>query len=182
MRWERLFADLEARLEAEDHAATEGEVADLVRAERARLAVRDRLQAHLGERLTWSIVSGDPALTGRLLDVGPDWVLVAIASGELLIPIGAVQSIAGLSRFTAPEAGAVARRLGIGVILRGLSRDRAVVSVRLRDDQRVTGTIDRVGIDHFDVAVHPDDESRRARAVREVRCLLLPAVVEIAVR
>ena len=87
-----------------------------------------------------------------------------------------------MSRFTAPEAGVVARRLGIGVILRGLSRDRAVVSVRLRGDQRMTGTIDRVGTDHFDLAVHPDDEPRRERVVREVRCLLLPAVVGIAVR
>jgi len=182
MRWERLFADLEARLEAEERAAAEAEVVDLVRAERARLAIRDRLQAHVGELLTWSFVTGDPALTGRLLDVGADWVLVGAASGELLIPISAVQSIAGLSRFTAPEAGEVARRLGIGVILRGLSRDRALVRVRLRGDQRVIGTIDRVGADHFDVAVHPDDEPRRARAVLEVRCLLLPAVVGIAVR
>ena len=182
MRWERLFADLEARLEAEEHAGAEAEVADLVRAERARLAIRDRLQAHVGEPLTWSFVTGDPALTGQLLDVGADWVLVGAANGELLIPISAVQSIAGLSRFTAPEAGEVARRLGIGVILRGLSRDRALVRVRLRGDQRVIGTIDRVGADHFDVAVHPDDEPRRARAVLEVRCLLLPAVVGIAVR
>jgi hypothetical protein len=181
MRWERLFADLEARLEAEERAAAEGEVADLVRAERARLVFRDRLQAHLGESLTWSLVTGDPPLTSRLQDVGADWVLVASASRELLIPIAAVQSVAGLSRFTAPEAGAVARRLRIGVILRGLSRDRALVKVQLQGDQRVTGTIDRVGVDHFDVAVHPDDEPRRDRVVREVRCVLLPAVVGIAV-
>lgn len=182
MRWERLFADLEARLEAGERAAVEGETADLVRAERARLVLRDRLRAHVGESLRWSLVTGDPALTGRLLDVGADWVLVASESGELLIPIAAVQCVSGLSRFTAPEAGEVARRLGMGVILRGLARDRALVRVRLRGEQRVTGTIDRVGVDHFDIAVHPDDEPRRDRAVREVRCLLMPAVVGIAVR
>ena len=181
MRWERLFADLEARLEAEERAAVEGEVADLVRAERARLPIRNRLQAHLGEPLTWFLATGDPALPGRLLDVGADWILIATASGALLIPLAAVQSIGGLSRFTAPDAGEVARRLGIGVILRGLSRDRTMVRIRLRGDQRVTGTIDRVGADHFDVAVHPDDEPRRERVVREVRCLLLPAVVGVAV-
>ncbi|HST86493.1 MAG TPA: hypothetical protein VLL08_32445 [Kineosporiaceae bacterium] len=182
MRWERLFDDLEAQLEAEERTAAEGEIADLVRAERARLAVVDRLKAHLGEPLTWALVTGEPALTGRLLDVGADWVLVATASGESLIPIGAVQSITGLSRFTAPEAGEVARRLGIGVILRGLSRDRAVVGIRLKGDQRVTGTIDRVGVDHCDLAVHPEDEPRRERAVREVRCVLLPAIVGVSVR
>jgi hypothetical protein len=182
MRWEQLFADLEGRLEAEERSAEAGEVADLVRAERGRVAVRDRLKAHVGESLGWSFVTGDPALAGRLLDVGADWVLVATASRELLIPIGAVQFITGLSRFTAPESGEVARRLGIGVILRGLSRDRAVVGIQLRGEHRVTGTIDRVGSDHFDVAVHPSDEPRRARAVREVRCVLLPAVLTIAVR
>src|SRR3954454_15728504 len=103
MRWERLFADLEARLEAEERAAAEGEVTDLVRAERARLAVRDRLQFHLGEVLTWSFVSGGQAMTGRLLDLGADWALVATERREVLIPLGAVQYISGLTRFTAPE-------------------------------------------------------------------------------
>lgn len=182
MRWERLFDDLEARLEAEERAAVEGEVADLVRAERARLPIRDRLRAHQGEPLTWFLVTGDPALTGRLLDVGADWVLIATGSGEWLVPLAAVQSVAGLSRITAPDAGEVARRLGIGVILRGLSRDRAVIRVLLRGSQQVVGTIDRVGADHFDVAVHPDDEPRRERVVREVRCLLLPAVVAVVNR
>jgi hypothetical protein len=182
MRWERLFADLEARLEAEERAATDSDVVDLVRAERAQLAVRDRLRAHLGESLTWALVSDDPPLTGRLLDVGADWVLVATATAEMLIPIGAVRYVAGLSRMAAPEAGEVARRLGIGVILRGLSRDRALVGVRLSGDHWVTGTIDRVGADHVDVAVHADDEPRRSRAVVDVRCVLLPAVTGIAVR
>jgi hypothetical protein len=181
MRWERLFADLEARIEAEERAGTEAEVTDLVRAERARLVVRDRLRAHVGQPLTWSLVTG-ATLIGRLLDVGADWVLIATASGESLTPLGAVQYVSGLSRFTAPEAGEVARRLGIGVILRGLSRDRAVVSVQLRAGQRMTGTIDRVGVDHLDLAVHPEDEARREGAVREVRCLLMPAVVGITVR
>jgi hypothetical protein len=181
MRWERLFADLEARLEAEERATTDADVVDLVRAERARLAVRDRLRAHLDESLIWSLVSVGEPLPGRLLDVGSDWVLIESRSGEMLIPIGAVQGIEGLSRMAAPDSSEVARRLGIGVILRGLSRDRAVVSVRLPADQWVTGTIDRVGADHVDIAVHPQDESRRGRAVLGVRCLLLPAVVGITV-
>jgi hypothetical protein len=181
MRWERLFADLEARLEAEEGIAVAGDVADLVRAEQAQLAVRDRLRAHLNEELTWSFVSGDPPMTGRLLDVGADWVLVEATGGEMLIPTAAVACIGGLSRQVAPDSSEVARRLGIGVILRGLLRDRAVVSVRFPGDQCVTGTIDRVGADHVDIAVHPQDEPRRARAVVGVRCLRLPAVVAITV-
>jgi hypothetical protein len=181
MRWERLFADLEARLEAQEHVGAAGDVADLVRAEHARLAVPDRLRAHLDEQLTWSFVSGDAPVSGRLLDVGADWVLIHAVTGDMLVPIAAVACIAGLSRHAVRDCGEVARRLGIGVVLRGLLRDRAVVSVRLAGDQWVTGTIDRVGADHVDVAVHPQDEPRRARAVVAVRCLLLPAVIGIAV-
>jgi hypothetical protein len=131
--------------------------------------------------LTWSFVSGDAPMLGRLLDVGADWVLVDAASGQMLIPIAAVACVGGLSRLAAPDASEVARRLGIGVVLRGLLRDRAVVSVRLPGDQYVTGTIDRVGADHVDVAVHPMDEPRRARAVIAVRCLRLPVVVAVVV-
>jgi hypothetical protein len=182
MRWDRLFADLGARLEAEERAVRESEVTDLVRAERARLAVRDRLTAHVGEALTWSLVLGGGPLSGRLMDVGADWVLIRTVGADQLIPLAAVQDVTGLTRFTSPEAGEVARRLGLPVILRGLSRDRALVRVQLRGGQEVVGTIDRVGADHFDMAVHPDDELRRPQAVREVRCLLLPAVATIIVR
>ncbi len=182
MRWTQLFDDLEARLEAEERTAQEGEIADLVRAERARLSVRERLAAHLGEELTWSFVSDASALAATLADVGADWVLLTGANGDLLVPFDALQSIDGLSRFTAPEPGEVARRLGIRVILRGLSRDRSPVAVRLRGGQQIIGTIDRVGADHFDLAVHPEDEPRRRQAVQRVCCLLVSAVVGIAVR
>jgi hypothetical protein len=182
MRWERLFADLEARLEAEEKAIQEGEVADLIRAEYGQLALRDRLQAHLGEVLTWSLGSGDPCLTGELLDVGADWVLIRGALGEALIPIAAVQYIGGLSRAAHPEPGEVARRLGLSVVLRGLARDRAVVAVQLPGDRWVSGTIDRVGADHLDLAVHAEDVPRRGDAVLEVRCLPIQAIVRIAVR
>ena len=182
MRWERLFDDLEARLEAQERADGDAEAIDLVRAERARIGVLDRLRAHLGSPLVWSLAGGRSPVSARLLDLGADWILVGADRGQMLIPIGAVQCIEGLSRIAEPASGEVARRLGIGVILRGLARDRAVVSVRSVGDHWVTGTIDRVGADHVDLAVHPQDESRRGPAVRGVRCLLLSAVVGIAVR
>lgn len=180
MRWERLFADLEARLEAEEKAVRDGDVADLVRAEQGRLNLRDRLQAHLGEVLALSL--GDQSLEGELLDVGADWVLIKAARGEALIPIAAVQQIAGLSRSVRAEQGEVARRLGLGVVLRGLARDRAVVGVLLHGDRRITGTIDRVGADHLDLAAHAADLPRRADAVLAVRCLPIHAIVSVAVQ
>jgi hypothetical protein len=180
MRWERLFADLEARFEAEERATADGDLIDLVRAERGRLTFRDRLQAHSGESLTWSLGFGEITEEGELLDLGADWVLVRTVRGEVLIPSAAVQYVSGLSRAASPVTGEVARRLGLAVVLRGLSRDRAVVSVRLRGDHRMTGTIDRVGADHLDLAVHPADQPRRSAAVLGVRCLLFHAIVGVS--
>jgi hypothetical protein len=182
MRWERLFADLEARLEAEERATWDGDVADLVPAERGQLTLADRLRAHLGESLSWSLGFGDPSLDGELLDIGADWVLIKAGRGETLIPIGAVQYVSGLSRVAEPDSGELARRLGLGVVLRGLARDRAVVNVRLRGDLRATGTIDRVGTDHLDLAVHAGDLPRRRDAVLGVRCLPIQAIVSVVVQ
>jgi hypothetical protein len=182
MRWERLFADLEARLAAEERNAWEGDLADLVRAERAQLTLADRLRAHLGESLTWSLGFGDPSLDGELLDVGADWVLIKAVRGETLIPIAAVQCVGGLSRAAGPDPGVVARRLGLGVVLRGLARDRAAVSVVLRGELSLVGTIDRIGKDHLDLAVHAADRPRRSNAVHAVRCLPIQAIVSLTVR
>jgi hypothetical protein len=182
MRWERLFADLEARFEAEERAIAEGDVIDLVRAERGRLTLHDRLRAHVGESLTWSLAPGEVLERGELIDLGADWVLVRTGPEEVLIPIGAVQYIGGLSRAADPSAGEVARRLGLAAVLRGLSRNRAVVGVRLRSDQRLTGTIDRVGVDHLDLAVHDREEPRRGPAVLGVRCVPFSAIAGVGVR
>jgi hypothetical protein len=46
----------------------------------------------------------------------------------------------------------------------------------------LTGTIDRVGSDHIDVAVHADDVPRRNRSVTGVRSILTNAIVSVSVR
>jgi hypothetical protein len=181
MRWERLFADLEAQLEAEERAAAEGEVVDLTRAERAHLALRDRLRAHVDVALRWSFTPGS-VVEGTLVDVGADWVLVRVARAELLVPAEAVRFVEGLSRSAVEDGSQVARRWRFGLVLRGLARDRAVVEVRLRDGDAFIGTIDRVGADHLDLAIHPPDRPRREAAVITVRCIPLAAVGSVAVR
>jgi hypothetical protein len=181
MRWERRFADLEARLEAEERATWEGDVADLIRAERGQLTLPDRLRAHIGNWLTWALDLPEQLLEGELIEVGSDWILVKAASGETLIPIEAVLSVGGLSRAARTQSSEVVRRLRLGVVLRGLSRDRSVVSVRLRGGPRITGTIDRVGADHLDLAVHAGDLPRRGAAVIEVRCLPIRGIACVVV-
>jgi hypothetical protein len=177
VRWDQLFADLEAEADAADRAAYDADVEDRARSERARLVLADRLRAHVGARLGLRLIDGD-RLTARLVDVGSDWLHLD-DSGAVLVPLGAVAGVEGLTRSAAGEASAVARRVGLTVLLRRLARDRAWVRIRLRDGGTLGGTIDRVGADHVDLALHPDDEQRRASAVRGVTVLRLEAIVHV---
>jgi hypothetical protein len=180
MRWEDLFADLEGQLSAEEAVALSAEVADRTRREQARIRLADRLRAAEGARLVVD-VQGVGQLTGRVAGVGPDWLLLDDGVRELLVPVGALRWVSGLGRLAAdPQAqGAVAARLTLGYALRALARDRAVVSLVLRDGGALTGTVDRVLADHLDLAEHPVDEPRRAGAVRAVRSVPLEALAVV---
>jgi len=177
MRWELLFADLEALADATDRAAFEADVADRARSERAAVRLTERLRAHLGAVLALRLADRG-RVTGRLVDVGADWLLLDDA-GSVLIPLAAVTVVEGLGRASAGEAGEVQRRARITVALRRLARDRAVVRVATLDGGIVVGTLDRVGADHVDLALHAQDELRRASAVRSVAVLPLAAIVQI---
>ncbi len=171
MRWDALFADFEAQLEAADAAELASEVADRTRRERAAVRLLDRLTAAVGHVLRLQIV-GAGALTGRLETSGPGWLLVIDDAGrELVVSVDALTGIYGLpgSGVTAAQPGKVAARLGLSHVLRALARDRAPVRIMLVDGSAVTGTIDRVGADFFEVAEHGLAEARRLEDVRAVR-------------
>lgn len=177
MRWELLFADLEALADATDRAAFDGEVADRGRDERAALRLVDRLRAHVGAALAFRII-GDGRVVGRLVDVGVDWALLDDGA-SLLLPLAAVTGVEGLSRRAATARGALEQRVGLTVLLRRLARDRSGVRVRLVDGAELTGTLDRVGADHVDVALHAVGEPRRAGSVRGVCVVPLAALATV---
>lgn len=182
MRWEQLFDDLEARFDAEQRAAVEADLADLIRAERSQVALLDRLRAHLNEPLVCSFGPEVAVLSGDLADLGADWLLVDSGWAQTLVPLSALQYVSGLSAAAVPDRRVVARKLGLNSVLRGLARDRALLGIRLRAGELLTGTLDRVGADHVDVAVHPDDVPRRNRSVSGMRTVLTQAVVSVSVR
>jgi hypothetical protein len=181
MRWERLFADLEAQAAEQETAVEQAEGASRSRAEFGRIRLADRLRGALGQELSVSC-RGAGELSGRLLDVGVDWLLMADAQGrEVLVAAGAVCAVAGLGAVTAPviPVGEVARRLDLRRALRGLARDRATVAFLLEDGSVLGGTVDRVGADFLELAEHALDEPRRRTAVASVRAVPLPAVVAV---
>ena len=171
MRWQALFDDLEAQMEAAEAAELRSEVADRTRRELALLRIVDRLHETRGHAIA-ATVWGAGVVHGRLLDAGADWLLVEeTGHREVLIPLAAVLGVTGVGAQSAvPEGeGEVGRRLDLRWALRGLARDRAGVTVVLRDGSTVRGTLDRIGADHVDLAEHAPGEARRAGAVRQVR-------------
>jgi hypothetical protein len=178
VRWDALFADLEGQLVTAETAELAAEVADRSRRELARLHLADRARLAYGAELT---VGLGPAgvVTGRLLRSGPQWWLLAGASGiDQVVCTDAVAWVAGLPALAAePDATSpVEARLGLGYVLRGIARDRAPVTIVVRDGGAVTGTIDRVGADFVDVAEHAPDEARRTSSVRGARTLPFTAL------
>lgn len=177
-RWRALFDDLEAQADAIAARELQAEVSDRIRREAALLGIADRLRAGVGQHLTATVEGAGP-VTGLALEVGPDWLLLADpAEREVLIPFRALLGVVGVGPGAAAPGseGEVGRRLDLRWALRGLARDRAVLTVLLRDGALLTGTLDRVGADHVDLAEHPIGDVRRPAAVRSVRLIPLAAL------
>jgi len=196
MRWDELFDDLESQLEQELTAEEIDLEAEEERLRLGRLTIRDRLAAvREGE---------DPAhrprvvvtLTGGLrvvvhpATIGRDWFSADVIDDssrtvQCLIPLAAVigltlpadrvsQSLRAPGREV--EHPSLPARLGLTFVLRDLCRRRRAVDLVLVSGE-MHGTIDRVGRDHFDLAVHERGVQRRRSAVIETRIIPLDAVV-----
>ncbi len=179
MRWERLFADLEAALAAEADRALDAEVADRTRRERSLVGLHERFAGQAPDMPVNVRVAGLGQVRGTVADVGADWVLLERPSERhVLVPLSAVRQVTGLAGRV--EAGSPVRRaFGLTAALRALSRDRAPVTVWCVDEVALTGTIDAVGRDCLDVAEHPLDLPRRAEHVRDVRVVALTALAAV---
>jgi len=170
MRWERLFDDLEAQLVADERRDLDAEVADRTRRERALLGLHERLTAVIdGEPLSVR-VAGVGVIVGRVTEVGTDWLLLEERPDHpALLPFTAIRTMTSLRG--AAQAGAVAKGFALGAALRAISRDRAVVEIVDVDGTALTGTIDAVGQDAFDVAEHAVDVPRRPEHIIATRTM-----------
>jgi hypothetical protein len=178
MRWERLFDDLEAQLEAGERDEFAVEVVDRTRREVARVHLLDRLRRAVGVEVELSI-DGAATISAVLRRVGPGWLLVEGASrSQVLVTAHSLLAVRGLPVAAAEpgEVGLVESRLDLGHLLRAVARDRAPVTLTLRDGTQYVGTIDRVGADFLDLAEHASDEPRRVGHVRSLRAVPFAAI------
>ncbi|GAA0962819.1 hypothetical protein GCM10009554_81370 [Kribbella koreensis] len=179
MRLEALFEDLESQFEALQDGDLYGEVADRIRAEVGKITVLDRLRGAVGTVIRVELRHAEP-VQGTLSRVGKDCLLLeAERYEEWLIPDTALTGIHGLGPFAEPAEGAVAAKLGLAHLLRGIARDRSPVTL-YAGAHPLTGTIDRVGADFLEIAEHPLDAPRRRTEVYNSR--LVPTQALDAVR
>ncbi|WP_156251926.1 hypothetical protein [Pseudactinotalea terrae] len=149
MRWDSLFADLQAQWEAELRADDDAEIRDLAEAEAAGTRFADRLRARRGAPLSVRLADGSDRV-GMVSDVAHEWVLLAEGERRHLVPVSAI-ALAWPLGGAAPAPGPIERGLGLGHVLRGLAGEGQDVVVSTRGGD-YAGLLVRVGADHVDVA------------------------------
>ena len=165
MRWEDLFADLESQWDAEQRRELDAEVADRTRRERASVGLYERLAAAVGEEVSVVLATG-VRVSGPVADVGAGWLMLSDprpSAQPMVVPFGAVAALIGLRPRAAGQG--MGRSFGLGYVLRGLSRDRAVVAVTDVTGSVTTGTVDAVWSDAFELSEHAADLPRRPENV-----------------
>lgn len=171
MRWDALFEDIEAQFAAEHLLGLESEVSERARVEIAGIGVADRLRGAVGQRIDVILRSGT-LVSGALSHVGSEWLILNEGRHQWLVPVAAVLTYQGLGRQARAGQSKVAQRLGLASALRMLARDRAELAVHLivvsPEERAMCGVIDRVGKDHFDLAVTMPGEVRRSGSVVSV--------------
>ena len=131
-------------------------------------------------------VADGTVLAAEVSGVGADWVaLEGGRAGALVLPLASIAAIgmphADVLRSARPAAApsALADRMTLGFVLRDLVRRRIAVTVHLTNGRMLSGTIDRAGADHLDIALHEPGAPRRASEVTGHRIVPFRAVAWI---
>lgn len=150
MRWDRLFAALEAEAAELAEQDRDAEIADRTRAELGRVRWSERLRAAVGTAVRVRLVGGD-LVDGDIRRVCDGWFLLSAGAHEVLVPDHAVVGLEGLGPAATPAAtGALA--MTWAAAWRVLARDRSSVRVVRAGGSTVTGVPVRVGADFVELA------------------------------
>ncbi|XAS66200.1 hypothetical protein V3C33_11870 [Micrococcaceae bacterium Sec5.7] len=171
MRWDALFDDMEAQFAAGDRIGLEAEITERARVDTASIELADRLRGSLGRRIGVHLASGS-AFEGMLSHAGADGLVLNEEQQQVLIPYASAARYVGLGRLAVGEPSTVRQKLGLASALRGLARDRSGLTVILgcgsTGEASLSGVIDRVGRDFFDLAITQPGEARRSGSVSQM--------------
>lgn len=187
MRFDHLFDDLESQLESE-LGASERSVADEEERFRiGKLELRERIR-EAGPSIDF-VLRGGQRLRAKRVSVGRDWFSGEVLDGGqegagCVVPFRSIASIrmdeaAAVSSIApSPEKVRLADRLSLGFVLRDFARRRIWLRVHGQAASHLApgGTIDRVGRDHFDLAVHEQGTIRARGNVSHVAIVPFSAI------
>lgn len=187
--WDRFFEDLEGQLDVEWEAERAALDTEAERLRIARIPLRDRLVAIARAGRTVSVHVGDGGpLAGHVTRVGVDWCAIVPEDGApraVIVPLAAIVEIAASADVVlqavrdAQPGPMLTQRMGLGFVLRDLARRRTPVTVHTRDRRMLTGTIDRAGADHLDIALHDRGAPRRRGDVTGYRVVPFAGVCAV---
>lgn len=198
MRWDLLFDDLESQLDREQREEERALAIESERLRLGRLSLRDRITAmsrdtEHGAAEVRLELHGGRVVQVRPMSFGRDWLSAELrdtraSPGQCIVPLAAVAAVLpGRAQLEAsleplPESTArLAERIGLPFVLRDLCRRRAGVTVEAADGAH-HGTIDRVGRDHLDLALHEPGTPRRESDVRGYRIVPFDRLVLVTFR
>ena len=179
MRWELLFADLEAQLHAATQQDLELRVNELARIEAAQLTLPDALRGSLNGMVAIVMANGT-AFHGTLRKVEPQWVLLEEGGRSVILALAKVQRVQGLGVRRAKPASNVP--FTMAAALRILARNRAVVSLELDSARNgaTRGVLDRVGADFVQIMQLADGVGRDSGNRQGTTVVPIAALVAIA--
>lgn len=152
------------------------DAAELTRGYQSELTMMDRLRGAVNAPIRLRL-GVDDYESLRVAVVGRDWLGGETASGSVIVPIMAILSVDSPLSGANAAVSKLRQAPSLASVMRILSRRREVV--QLVGAEGVTlaeGTIDRVGADHVDVAIHAIDERRRSRSVIGYRVIPLSSL------
>lgn len=157
MRWERLWADLEAQAAALDRDEFDAEVADRAAREHATVTLMDRVRGCVGRQIRCQ-VHGGRWRAGTVVGCGVDWLALdrpeETEAALVLLPASALSAVSGLGRTAvAPDAlGHVGSRVDLRLVLRRLATAGLDVCLeRSTDGQAIRGRLGVVGRDYVEI-------------------------------
>lgn len=154
----RLLADAESAVIADEVADRDGEVSDRIQVAWGRLGLLDRLAVTGLKEVSVVVGSGTESarLDGVVTEVGAGWFSISTATGTALVNVAAVISVSGLGAAARdPETvSAIERARGWTQVLRHFTDQPVVITVQ--DGSVIKGMVRRVGSDHVDLFVGTD--------------------------
>ena len=176
MRWEQLFEDLTGQAGAADAVQRDADAVEHARSAAGQLDLLARLTEQTHDPVEVVLLDGF-RIEGTVVEHGDGWLLLAARVGSVLVPAhvlaSARTSVGSASMGAAP---AVRTSLGWRTVLRGLVRRRCYVWLGAAGCGDLGGTIDAVGADFLELAVHEPDRPRRDADVRAVVLVSFAAV------